>query len=368
MRRVLSVAVVAAIASLVVVPVAAGWSWPADGPVLRPFTLGSDEYAAGQHRGIDIGAAVGDPVRAPVAGTASFVGSVPGGGHALTIQTADGYAVTMLQLGSVAVTRGTSVGEGAVVGQVGESEDAGLSVPHLHLGIRVASEPNGYVDPLGLLPSAAAPETAPAPEPDPAPAPTPEPAAPAEPAPAVVPEARPSIVGGSLPEVTTARTPTQPVSRRAHASSSPQAATAGQARPRPVVQSAFAGRPAPGPVRLTASREARHAESASGFARARRSPLSRPRAEKIVRPAAAAGAQQLARAPRARPAATVVRPSFDRVAGVGAGQVVERSDRGGSGHGTTAVPAIAVALLLLGAWLSRRRRGVPLRRVTRAFV
>ena len=166
MRRVLSVAVVAAIAALVVVPGAVGWSWPADGPLLRPFSLAADEYAAGQHRGIDIGAAAGDPVRAPAAGIVSFVGPVPAGGRALTIQTADGYAVTLLQLGSVAVTRGSSVGEGGVVGQVGDSEDAFTTAPHVHLGVRVAAEPNGYVDPLGLLPAVAspvpvAPETAP---------------------------------------------------------------------------------------------------------------------------------------------------------------------------------------------------------------
>ena len=87
MRRVLSAAVVAAIASLVVVPGAAGWSWPADGPLLRPFSLAADEYAAGQHRGIDVGAAAGEPVRAPAAGIVSFVGPVPSGGRALTIQT-----------------------------------------------------------------------------------------------------------------------------------------------------------------------------------------------------------------------------------------------------------------------------------------
>ena len=148
MRRVLLVAVVAAIASLIVVPVAAGWAWPADGPVLRPFALAGDEYEAGQHRGIDIGAAVGEPVRAPAAGTVSFAGPVPAGGRAVTIQTADGYAVTLLQLGAVAVARGASVAEGEVVGQVGESEDAVTTAPHVHLGIRVAAEPNGYVDPL----------------------------------------------------------------------------------------------------------------------------------------------------------------------------------------------------------------------------
>ena len=50
MRRMLSVAVAAAIASLIVIPVAAAWAWPADGPVLRPFSLAEDRYAAGQHR------------------------------------------------------------------------------------------------------------------------------------------------------------------------------------------------------------------------------------------------------------------------------------------------------------------------------
>ena len=41
------------------VPPALAWTWPVDGPVLRPFVLGDDPYAAGQHRGIDIGATAG---------------------------------------------------------------------------------------------------------------------------------------------------------------------------------------------------------------------------------------------------------------------------------------------------------------------
>ncbi len=179
MRRVLAVAVVAAIASLIVIPVAAGWAWPADGPVLRPFSLSQDEYAAGQHRGIDIAAAKGEPVRAPVSGIVSFAGSIPGGGRALTIQTADGYAVTLLQLGSIAVTRGTPVVEEAVVGVVGESEDGVTREPHVHLGVRVAAESNGYVDPVSLLP-VRAPVKVPAPQPVATPEPAPVVAAPVE--------------------------------------------------------------------------------------------------------------------------------------------------------------------------------------------
>ena len=164
MRRMLSVAVAAAIASLIVIPVAAAWAWPADGPVLRPFSVAEDRYAAGQHRGIDIGAAVGAPVRAPAAGTVSFAGPVPGGGRAVTILTADGYAITLLQLGSTVVAPGGVVTEGTVVGQVGESEDAVTRASHVHLGIRVAADPNGYVDPASLLP-ARLPVTAPEPMP-----------------------------------------------------------------------------------------------------------------------------------------------------------------------------------------------------------
>ena len=43
---------------------AAAWSWPAEGQVLRPFVLGGDAYAAGQHRGIDVAGPDGSPVRA----------------------------------------------------------------------------------------------------------------------------------------------------------------------------------------------------------------------------------------------------------------------------------------------------------------
>src|SRR4029078_12132067 len=96
------------------------WSWPADGDVLRPFALGGDAYAAGPHRGVDVagseGPAGGAPgartgrdaagwegsgVRAPASGTVTFAGSLPTYGRGVTIATADGYAVTLVHLGSI---------------------------------------------------------------------------------------------------------------------------------------------------------------------------------------------------------------------------------------------------------------------------
>src|ERR671935_97461 len=118
MRRSILAALAAA---LVLAPHAAAWSWPVDGPVLRPFSFGSDPYAAGQHRGIDIGAPSGTPVRAAAGGMVSFAGTVPNGGKTVTILTSTGYAVTLVHLGSIRVLRGTTIEEGDNVGTVGPS-------------------------------------------------------------------------------------------------------------------------------------------------------------------------------------------------------------------------------------------------------
>ena len=146
---------------------ALAWAWPADGPVLRPFVLGDDPYAGGQHRGTDIGAPAGTPVRAPISGSVSFAGTVPTGGRTITIRTADGYAVTLQRLGSYSVARGGEVAEGDVVASVGDAAE-----PYVYLGVRKADNPDGYVDPLVLLPAPAPAPVDPAPvEPDPVPAP-----------------------------------------------------------------------------------------------------------------------------------------------------------------------------------------------------
>ena len=145
-------------------PPALAWTWPADGPVLRPFVLGDDPYAAAQHRGVDIASPSGALVRAPAAGVVSFAGTVPGGGRTVTIQTADGYSVTLVHLGAIAVEREQQVAEGAGVGSAGESGRPEHAETYVHLGVRVTADPNGYVDPLALLPGREAPPPA-APEP-----------------------------------------------------------------------------------------------------------------------------------------------------------------------------------------------------------
>ena len=164
MRNVLYACLVA-VAAVVWVPAASAWTWPVDGPVVRPFALGDNVYASGQHRGIDIGAVAGAPVRAAAGGQVTFAGTVPRYGKTLTIHTADGYAVTLLHLGSLATVRGAMVAEGETVASVGTAGDAQHPDPYVYLGIRHWADEHGYVDPLLFLPpvSSSAPEVAGAP-------------------------------------------------------------------------------------------------------------------------------------------------------------------------------------------------------------
>ena len=154
MKRVLALLPVL-LAFQVGVSPALAWTWPVDGPVLQPFSFDpGDPYAAGHHRGIDIAASRGAPVVAPAGGTISFAGTVPAGGLTLAIRTPDGYSATLVHLGAITVARGATVGEGSIVGSVGPSGDPEHAQPYVHLGIRLAADLQGYVDPLSLLPVA----------------------------------------------------------------------------------------------------------------------------------------------------------------------------------------------------------------------
>src|SRR6185312_16388094 len=109
-------------------------------------------------------------------------------------------------LGSIAVTTGTPVSEGDVVGTIGPSGDVEGTEPYVYLGIRLTADPNGYVDPLGLLPPRRSPEPPPVSQPQ---APAAQPAPPAAvrakaprstPAPAKrIPATRPSAAPAARP-------------------------------------------------------------------------------------------------------------------------------------------------------------------------
>ena len=130
------------------------WSWPVDGPVLQPFSFDrAHPYAAGQHRGIDIGARAGASVVAPAAGVVSFAGTTPGNGLTLSIRTVDGYTSRSRTSARSPSATGATVAEGdpsATVGADGDAElDAAVRPPRRSGS---TDDENGYVDPLSLLP------------------------------------------------------------------------------------------------------------------------------------------------------------------------------------------------------------------------
>src|SRR3954454_16318465 len=149
----LALLIALAVIALAAVAPAGAWTWPADGPVLQPFSFDPEQpKAPGFHRGIDVGGPAGATVRAPASGLVSFAGTVPGNGKCVTIETADGWSVTLTHLGSIAVTKGASVVEGDGVRTIGPSDEPGVSDPHVHLGVRRTVDEFGYIDPAAVLP------------------------------------------------------------------------------------------------------------------------------------------------------------------------------------------------------------------------
>ena len=243
---------------LLTTPAAASWTWPVSGEVITPYRNGTDPYASGQHRGIDIAAPIGAPVVAAAGGEVRFAGTAGSSGLTVSIRTGDGYDTSYLHLSSLAVRAGGRVSAGDRIGAVGTTGTRSATQPHLHFGVRDAGTLHAYHDPLSFLPPPPAGPRAP----DPPPAATaPEPA-PAPPAAAPAPARAP----GPAPRRAPRRTP---VARRA-----PRPAPAGTRAPRPVTMPRHVAVPhaAPHPdaAAPAASRPAPHHRRAPKLARATR--------------------------------------------------------------------------------------------------
>jgi murein DD-endopeptidase MepM/ murein hydrolase activator NlpD len=124
---------------------------PLAGPVVRGFELPAGPFGPG-HRGVDVGARVGEVVRAPAAGRVVFAGPVAGTSW-VTLLVAPGVMVTV---GPLLPDRRLAAGRVralAVVGRVGLGHGEAL-----HLSLRVDGV---YVDPLRYLVDRPRPRLAP---------------------------------------------------------------------------------------------------------------------------------------------------------------------------------------------------------------
>src|SRR5918995_6384718 len=208
MRRLLLVLIAfLSLGAALAAPADAAWLWPVRGEVITQYRNGSDPYAGGQHRGIDIAAPVGTAVAAAAAGEVRFAGIAGSSGLTVSVRTGDGYDTSYLHLSSIAVRAGAHVSGGERLGAIGTSGERSAAAPHLHFGVREAGSRYAYLDPLSLLPPVMAPPPSEAPKPGPVPAPAPLGPSPA-PAPGRAP--RPARRTAARPS---ARTRTQPAAR-----------------------------------------------------------------------------------------------------------------------------------------------------------
>lgn len=122
------------------------YSWPLapPHPVLRPFQPPTGPYGPG-HRGVDLGAAVGEPVLAAADGVVSFAGWVATRG-VVSVAHAGGLRTTYEPI-RPEVTTGQRVRRGEEVGRLMPGHE-GCASSCLHWGVRRGDE---YLDPLRLL-------------------------------------------------------------------------------------------------------------------------------------------------------------------------------------------------------------------------
>lgn len=126
---------------------AAGWAWPLSPrpAVIHRFAPPAQRWLAG-HRGVDLAAAVGQPVLAPADGVVTFVGRVAGR-PVVSLRHGGGPRSTYEPV-AAAVAAGSAVRTGDVIGYL--SGEPGHCAPAacLHWG---ALHERTYVDPLALI-------------------------------------------------------------------------------------------------------------------------------------------------------------------------------------------------------------------------
>jgi hypothetical protein len=127
---------------------AAGSAWraPTPGSVTRGFAMGADAFAAGNHRGADFAAAPGTPVRAACSGRVVVAARIGSSGGVVTIACGP-WRVSHLPLATIGPPAGARVKAGDPIGTAAPSRvHAGV-----HLGVRRAGRPFGYVNPLRFI-------------------------------------------------------------------------------------------------------------------------------------------------------------------------------------------------------------------------
>lgn len=116
--------------------------WPTSGVVTSPFGPRWGTF----HKGIDIGAPMGNPIVAAANGTVFFSGEMSGYGNVILIDHGNGLVTLYGHQSQLIAGVGQKVSRGQTIGLVGSTGNS--TGPHLHFEVRI----NGIaVDPLPYL-------------------------------------------------------------------------------------------------------------------------------------------------------------------------------------------------------------------------
>jgi murein DD-endopeptidase MepM/ murein hydrolase activator NlpD len=116
--------------------------WPVEGRLMSGFAQRTDPFSGegAFHKGVDISAPTGTPVRTAAEGVVVLAEPVPGGyGRLVIIDHGDGVQTYYAHLSKIAVHTGQEVHRGDVVGAVGST--GRTTAPHLHYEVRVDGTP-----------------------------------------------------------------------------------------------------------------------------------------------------------------------------------------------------------------------------------
>ena len=134
----------AAVVPIVAASLDGPYTWPVDGPIVRPFDPPPRPWLPG-HRGVDLGAPAGSLVRAVTGGVVWFAGRVATR-PLVSVAHPNGTRTTYEPVEPL-VSAGEAVSAGDVIGTL-LAGHAGCDNPCLHLGLRHGDT---YLDPLSLL-------------------------------------------------------------------------------------------------------------------------------------------------------------------------------------------------------------------------
>jgi murein DD-endopeptidase MepM/ murein hydrolase activator NlpD len=115
--------------------------WPVEGPITAAFGERIDPFngEGAFHSGIDIGAAIGQPIIAPADAIVVFANFMGGYGRAVVLDHGHGITTRYGHMKSLAVFGGEHIHRGDTIGYVG---DTGRSTgPHLHYEVRINDTP-----------------------------------------------------------------------------------------------------------------------------------------------------------------------------------------------------------------------------------